>query len=245
MGMTGWNMYQVSTAQAMISIDAKASIQLVINRQGKVLSTQSLNDEAESLLEGISLKGLTWQDAVSRILDKSMDYQYFKEEDTLVLLGYSQLHAENGKIDNKENEINHEVLAREVTDNVKKHGINAHVLAYDLTDDDQAKAKAEGLSLGEYAFLNTANKAGIEINSNDIKESTSRSKVIKEPVVQEQINKDKEQGIYNSEVKAHKEQGKSKEQTDNQSMDNQPTENKNNLKNNTPPQNGNGLRNNR
>lgn len=240
MGMTGWNMYQVSAAQAMISIDAKASIQLVINRQGKVLSTQSLNDEADSLLEGVSFKGLTWQEAVSRILDRSIDYQYFKEEDSLVLLGYSQLQAKNGQSENKENAINHEVLAREVTDNVVIHGINAHVLAYDLSDDDQAKAKKEGLSLGEYAFLNTANKAGIEINSNDIKESASRSKVIKERVVREQINKDKELGVYSSEIKASKEREQGKEQLDNQS-----TENKNDLRGNTPPQNRSGLRNNR
>ena len=240
LGMTGWNMYEVSTAKALISIDAKSSIQLLINKQGEVQSVQPLNQEAKRLLSGISLKGLPWQEAVSNIMERSINTEYLIEDDSLVLVGYSSLNKQNSQVSEEETGITSEKLAEEVTNNVIKRGINTHILAYDLTYDEQTKAKQEGLSLGEYALLNTANKAGISVSSGDVKEISSRSKVIQEPVVKEQIKKDKELGVYSKEVKVNREQDNRKTQSKNQSKD----EYKNNSNNTSPPQKGTSFRNN-
>lgn len=214
LGVTGWNLYEASIVKAMISIDAQSSIQLMINGQGKVLDVQTLNEEAVNLLGERPLTGLPWQEAVSNIMERSVDFEYLKEDDPLVLLGYFQMTAQNEQT----NGITSEKLAQEVTDNIVKHGINAHVLAYDMTSDEQTKAAQEGLTLGEYALLNTANKAGIPVRSGEIKESAVRSEVFKEQAVQEQIKRDSGLGVVSTKVQISDRQNGEKSRTNTQSQ---------------------------
>ncbi|MDL2318346.1 hypothetical protein LJC74_04580 [Eubacteriales bacterium OttesenSCG-928-A19] len=58
----------VNTAEALVSIDIRPSIELVINRMGRVKQAVAYNAEGEALLSELSLRGQTYEDAMTTLM---------------------------------------------------------------------------------------------------------------------------------------------------------------------------------
>jgi hypothetical protein len=186
MGLFGWNAFQPQTAVAMLSVDINPSLQLTLDRKGRVLELESLNPDAVQLLAGLPLKGEPWREALSQIIEQSVKLHYLNSEHTWVVVGYSPI--DSGRNLTTE-EINSEEIAKQIDSAAK--GIKPTVAVYELTNEEQVQAREIGLSLGEYALVNTAKKAGIQVKPEAVKKTDERVRLLEKPEIQEQMKKEK------------------------------------------------------
>jgi hypothetical protein len=187
MGVFGWNAFQPRTAVAMLSMDINPSLQLTLDQKGRVLGLESLNPDAEQLLSGLSLKGEPWEKALSRIVEQSVNLHYLNSEHPWILVGYSPMKSEQNV---SPDEINADVITKQVEESAKEKGVSPQVAVYKLTAEEKVQAQETGLTLGEYALANTAKKAGVQIQPEAIKKTDERIRLLEKPEIQEQMKKE-------------------------------------------------------
>lgn len=191
MGIFGWNAWQPRTAVAMISLDINPSLQLTVDQKGEVLDLESLNSEAEQLVTGLSLKGKSWGEALNKIIQKSVALNYLNEEENWVVVGYSSAAPDQRESSAKSSTINTEAITQQVQQAVHEQGLKPTVAVYELTSEQKKQAQETGLTLGEYALADTAQKAGIKVEPKDLKAKEERARLLETPEIQEQMRKDK------------------------------------------------------
>jgi len=81
-GGFGYNAYASETAY--ISIDMNPSIELGINRFGRVISTKAYDNDSAGVLNGLELKDKKYEEAVSELLDSEKFGMYIKDDSVLV-----------------------------------------------------------------------------------------------------------------------------------------------------------------
>lgn len=197
MGVFGWSAFQPGTAVAMLSVDINPSLQITLDQKGRVLELESLNPDAEKLLTGLPLKGKPWEKALSQIIEQSVNLHYLSSEQTWVLVGYSFMKSDR---DFPSKAINTSEITKQIEDAAGKKGISPQVAVYELTNEEKVQAQENGLTLGEYALVNTAEKAGVKIEPEAVKKTDERERLLEKPEIQEQMQK--EMGSKGNETKA-------------------------------------------
>lgn len=187
MGVFGWNAFQPGTAVAMLSVDINPSLQLTLDQKGRVLGLESLNPDAEQLLSALPLKGKPWEKALSQIIEQSVNLHYLNSENPWILVGYSPMKSEKNV---SPEELNADEIAKQVEESAKVKGVSPQVAVYKLTVEEKAQAQETGLTLGEYALANTAEKAGVKIQPETIKKTDERVRLLEKPEIQEQMKKE-------------------------------------------------------
>jgi len=77
-GFGGYRLYY--TEAATISIDVNPSIELGINRWGKVVEEVTYGKESETVLSSVSLKHLEYEEALERLLSSEAMKKYLKKD---------------------------------------------------------------------------------------------------------------------------------------------------------------------
>lgn len=178
-GSMGWSAYQATTAAAMISVDINPRLQLTLDQKGRVLKAESLNSDAERVLQGLPLKGESWNQAISEIIGQSTALNYLNSDHLWVLVGYSPI-KEGSAIPAG---VNTDEIAQKIESAAQAQGMKPEIVVYQLSADEQKTAQEKGLTLGEYALLNTAQKAGLNVDANTVKNTAERVKLLEEPQV--------------------------------------------------------------
>ena len=82
-GIKGYSWVQ--TPVSYVSIDINPSIELELNRFDKVVTVTAYNEEAEEILNGLSLKGRKYTDALQIIVDSKGMQNYLTEDSELYI----------------------------------------------------------------------------------------------------------------------------------------------------------------
>ena len=82
LGVGSYSIYREPTSY--ISIDVNPSIELGINRFGKVVSAEAYNEDGQSILQHVSLKNISYMQAIDRLLADESD-QLFLQDDSLLV----------------------------------------------------------------------------------------------------------------------------------------------------------------
>lgn len=82
MGAGGYSWYRKPVSY--ISVDVNPSIELHINRFGRVVSTEAYNDDGRDVIENVSLKNVSYMKAIDRLLMDENYSRYLKEDSRLV-----------------------------------------------------------------------------------------------------------------------------------------------------------------
>ncbi len=82
LGAGGYSVYREPISY--ISIDVNPSIELGINRFGKVVSAEAYNEDGQSILQHVSLKNISYIQAINRLLADESDHLYLREDSLLV-----------------------------------------------------------------------------------------------------------------------------------------------------------------
>lgn len=137
LGLRGYTWLQ--TPISYVSIDVNPSIELALNRLDRVVAASAYNPEGAGILEGLSLKGKKYTDAIQAIVGSSAMSAYLADDPELLFTvasdGAHQVRLENGAADTS-----------------MQMGHSCHSASTDMAT--AAQAHASGLSLGKYnAYL--------------------------------------------------------------------------------------------
>lgn len=227
----GWNFAQASTAVALVSIDINPSIKLAVNAREQVVQATAVNADGEKVLQALELKNQPVPAAMSKILEQAQNKGYLTDEHSWVLVGL----APNG---DKE-------LPPALEEAVKSAGaaiqekVNARMAVLQLSEQERIKAEQAGVSIGEYALWQSADKAGIKVEAKELKTKTERVRLLEAPEIQAQVLKDKgvlqipgTQGKNDSAIKDMLKRDKDKDQDQDQDKDKDQNQEKEQAKNN-------------
>lgn len=87
-GMGGHLVY--SKPVSYISIDVNPSVELSLNRFGRVVSAEAYNDDGKGMLGQMSLKNVSYMQAIDRLLNDDKYIGYLKEDAVLVFTVISE-----------------------------------------------------------------------------------------------------------------------------------------------------------
>lgn len=127
------------TPVSYVSIDVNPSMELALNSLDRVVAAYSYNNEGAEILNGLSLKGKKYTDAIKTIMGSSAINTYLSADPELVFTIASD----------KDREV---ILEAGTADTSRQMGHNCHSVCTDI--ETAALAHDSGLSLGKYnAYL--------------------------------------------------------------------------------------------
>ena len=125
---------------AYVSIDINPSMELSLNRLGKVVSAEGYNLDGQKVLSTLSLRGLNLNEAIDRILTSTAMQSYLTEENELTFTVAAQTQQ-------AEEQLLSVIESNPLCQRNQGHGCRGNLAAMD-------EAHAAGLSLGKYnAYL--------------------------------------------------------------------------------------------
>lgn len=127
----------IRTPVSYISIDVNPSIELALNRMDRVVSAAAYNEDGEIVLEGVSVKGKPYAEAIDTIVESDAMSGYLSEDAVLTFTVAS-------KNDEKEAILQEGV---EQTHSCKGHGGQSANADVELV----SEAHGHGVSFGKYA----------------------------------------------------------------------------------------------
>lgn len=129
----------IQTPVSYISIDVNPSIELALNRFNRVVSAKAYNEEAEGILNGLSLKWKDYTEAMEEIVDGKEMNDYLTDEAELIFTVVTD-GGQNGE------------LAAGIEAYCGNTGRNCH--SYNAGTEIVDEAHGNGLSVGKYyAYL--------------------------------------------------------------------------------------------
>lgn len=75
----------LNVTYAVLSLDINPSVEMTLNRNGKVLQILSLNEDASALLSGINLKGKNYNIAIDEILKQAKTFGYSIDQRSVLI----------------------------------------------------------------------------------------------------------------------------------------------------------------
>ena len=187
--LLGWNLYQAPTAVALLSVDINPSLQFSIDEQGHLLKVQTQNEDAKRMLNQIDLTGKPMDEVLEQIVTQAYNQKFLNSEQHWVVVGYSPMTDKTSQQIPKE--LNENQIITWVTETVEQKGFTPQVAVFPLTAQESELAQKRDLTLGEYALLQTAQKAGVVTQPEKLKDTSERVRLLENPQVQAQIKSDK------------------------------------------------------
>lgn len=186
--LLSWNVYQTPTAVALLSVDINPSLQFTVDAQGRLLKLEAKNADAEKLVKTLELKGQPIDTVLSQLVSQAISQHYLNPEHHWIVVGLSPM-TEQGAQSMPEG-LSQDKMIAWVTETAAKEGLTPQVAVFKLTPEEKASAQKEGLTLGEYALWQTAQKAGVTTQPEKLKNSTARVHLLEDPQVQSQMQSD-------------------------------------------------------
>lgn len=133
---------------AIVGLDVNPSIELSVNKEGKVLDAASVNKDGEKILDGMELKGTQIDVAANAILGSMVKNGYLNEISNSILVS---VQAEDEALGSRmESEI-----SKSINDYLETSAIGGAILGQYVAGSDEVKAFAEenGISVGKAALI--------------------------------------------------------------------------------------------
>ncbi|HEX3015588.1 MAG TPA: anti-sigma factor domain-containing protein [Desulfobacteria bacterium] len=179
-----WQLWQAPNAVAMLSLDINPSLELALDSGSHVVTTKPLNPDAKRLLLGLDLKGETAAQAVQQIITRAIALHFLTVNHSWVVVGVSPITGDTKQATSLPNA---KVISAQITTAAQASGLSVQVAAFQVTAGEALAAQQMNLSAGEYALWQAANKAGITIPFQALKNTANRLKILDQQTVQHQI----------------------------------------------------------
>ena len=183
----GWSVWKTPVAVAVLSVDINPSLEIALDKGAHIVSAKAMNEDALRLLQGVNLKGQTLTVAMNRLVTRAVELNFLNAEKKWIVLGFSE--GTEGKATKQSNltGIDSQALQSELNELTASKGLGLQVVMFKLTSQEGLEAQKVGLSLGEYALWQTAEKAGFSIQPQNIKNTQERSQLLEVPALQKEL----------------------------------------------------------
>lgn len=139
-GIYGYSYY--FTPNSVISVDINPSIEIMLNKAERVISSKGYNDEGTMILETLNLKNLRYTEALEKILLSQEMYPYLTSKDYLTLAVFSK--SNESEMLDKVKKIESKILSDKQMPNVECRIVNEATVS---------EAHSHNISAGKYSFI--------------------------------------------------------------------------------------------
>ncbi len=151
---------------AYVALDINPSLELSIDKDREVLQAIPLNEDAETLLRNLKLKGKPIETAVNEVAVEAAKLGYVKPEGEILITASD---AGESELDLKTLE---QAMMKTVLASLQERGITSKVSGVLVTQKEREEAKSLGLTPGKYAVYVQAQASSIDIKLEDLKEQS-------------------------------------------------------------------------
>lgn len=140
--------YQNGKVDSVIGIDVNPSVELSVNKKNKVLGAKALNEDGESIMQDMDLKGVDLNTAVNAVIGSMVTHGYLSELDNAILVTVS-----NDSI-SKAQGLRYAVV-NDIRNTLEEKQLKAVVYDQQVMEEDEVKQLAEEykISYGKAYFL--------------------------------------------------------------------------------------------
>jgi hypothetical protein len=140
--------YQNGKVDSVIGIDVNPSVELSVNKKNKVLAAKALNEDGESIMQDMDLKGVDLNTAVNAVIGSMVTHGYLNDLDNAILVTVS-----NDSI-SKAQGLRHAVV-NDIRNTLEEKQLKAVVYDQQVMEEDEVKQLAEEykISYGKAYFL--------------------------------------------------------------------------------------------
>lgn len=166
--------YTVNFAYAYVDVDINPSLELVINKQERVLKTIPLNEDARPLLKGLKLNGMPVQEAFSVIIIKSKEQGYLDLKNVNDILISAALNIDNKDYGFIKDEAQKKLdrITESLSEVVEKHGgLKDKTIILKITPEDRKLSLENRISMGRYFIYTKMKEKGIDITIEEARNS--------------------------------------------------------------------------
>ncbi len=154
--------------ESVIGIDVNPSIELSINRKGRVLSVCALNQDAQEIIADMDLEGVDLNVAVNALVGSMVTHGYLDDLDNAILVTVTNDSVRKAK----------ELRASVVNDieaTLEENQVQAVVYDQQVIEDEETEALAKeyGISYGKAYFLKELISQNMELTMDDMGELSS------------------------------------------------------------------------
>lgn len=152
-GALGFGVFRVyNEAVAIVSLDINPSIELSVNRGGKVLDARGVNPDGEQMLSTVSVVGMDFPDAISLLLDNESITALVEEDPTGNAIDFTVTSLNGENVD---------ALQDEVTAACEQRSVRYSCTMASSAEYDSATEL--GLTVGRYRAYVELQRIGVDI----------------------------------------------------------------------------------
>lgn len=157
---------QPEQVSAYVALDINPSLELSIDKDKEVLQVTPLNEDAETLIKNLKLKGKPVEEAVNEVAVEAAKLGYIKPQAEILVTASD---AGDSALDLKSLE---QTVMQTMQASLQDRGIASNVGGVLVTQKEREEAKALGLTPGKYALYVQAQASSIDIALDDLKQQS-------------------------------------------------------------------------
>ncbi|KJR46506.1 hypothetical protein UF75_3118 [Desulfosporosinus sp. I2] len=157
-------------AVASVALDINKGMELLINKEGKVIKVQDVNG-GSSILEGISIKGLDVYQAVDLIVKNANNQGTLNETQNLVLASVVPINKWGNQI------IDTEKLRNSIRDEMTRSNLSGSVVVGQTNQKIQQEAKQQGMTVNSYLIYDRCEEKGIAVQPDTLRNNAQKALV--------------------------------------------------------------------
>lgn len=157
-------------AVASVALDINKGVELLINKDGKVIKVQDVNG-GSSILEGISTKGLDVYQTVDLIIENANNKGKLNETQNLVLASVIPINTWGTQI------IDAEKLRNSIRDELTRRSLSGSVVVGQTNQKIQQEAKQQGMTVNSYLIYDRCEEKGIAVQPDTLRNNVQKALV--------------------------------------------------------------------
>ncbi|OLN26518.1 anti-sigma factor domain-containing protein [Desulfosporosinus metallidurans] len=162
-----YSLFIPNMAVASVALDINQGVELLINKEGKVIEVQDVNG-GTSFMEGLSIKGLDIYQAVDLILGNA-NPKGTLETHNLILVSVVPINKWGTDL------IDTEKLRNSIRDEMTRRNMSGSVVVSQANEKIQQEAKQQGMTVNSYLIYDRCESKGIAIKPDTLRNDAQKA----------------------------------------------------------------------
>ena len=155
-------------AVASVALDVNKGVELLINRDGKVIKIHDVNG-GSSIVEGLSIEGLDVYQAVDIILENANQKGTFNESHNLILASVVPVNMWGTHL------IDTEKLRTSIRNEMTRRNMSGSVFVNQTNQKIQQEAKQHGMTVNSYLIYDRCEEKGIDVQLDSLRNDAQKA----------------------------------------------------------------------
>lgn len=152
------------TPSAYVDIDVNPSIELVVNRFGRVIKAEPYNDDGAAILEDISVRHISYDAAVDTLIDAMVSNGYLNQD------GLLSVSVQTNDGERKSSMLG--ILQSAIDNSLQEHHTNAATDVFPVSEDIRTHAHKNHMTPAMYLAISELQQLDPTVNFEDCQKHT-------------------------------------------------------------------------